>query len=185
MDRTCTVDKRYIKKLIKKCRHVNFVFFALTDHYCSVDRGWPNTHFILFTVFSCASSSVVGIPNSFPLPGGRDGRWPRLDDQLKVRQALFRLPFLGPSPCEASSAVLMKKRVHSWSSNLPPKTVVKITNNGHGVVNNLQMEENIPGKRRIGSTKFIRRTLKYIHKRTAELYDKGSILPNKCKQPYH
>ena len=39
---------------------------------------------------------------------GRDVCWPRLAKQVRIRQALFRPSFLGPSPCGASSAVPKK-----------------------------------------------------------------------------
>ena len=42
---------------------------------------------------------------SFFLPLGRDARWPRLANQVRVRQPSVRPPCLGPSPCGASSAV--------------------------------------------------------------------------------
>ena len=36
---------------------------------------------------------------------GKDAHWPQLANQVSVRQALFRPPFLGKSSCGASSAV--------------------------------------------------------------------------------
>ena len=66
---------------------------------------WMNWWWLIFCRRGLLARLTVNFCMLFSLPLGRDDRWPRLANQVEVRQALFRPPFLGQSPCGASNAV--------------------------------------------------------------------------------
>ena len=72
----------------------------------SAERGWGRSSesLMVWTFQHATLRFAVFFFLSFFLPLGRDARWSRLANQVEVRHALFRPPFLGPSPCGASSA---------------------------------------------------------------------------------